>query len=172
MLQQSVRKLCDREDEHEIEEQLDEGDAVVLMALPRPQMIAARGEHAHRAAKLLGIERLRDSRYVRQPKSSPPNSSPVRAARPAPPMTPGIAWDRPAAAMTGRRMSSLEQLGALVAGYRPDPAARAAVRLHVADTIGAWIAATGTAEGRALLAFREPGAGLLDRWRSIARWRA
>jgi 2-methylcitrate dehydratase PrpD len=53
-------------------------------------------------------------------------------------------------------MSSLEQLGAFIAGYQPDAAARAAVRLHVADTIGAWIAATGTAEGRALLTYRAP----------------
>jgi 2-methylcitrate dehydratase PrpD len=58
-------------------------------------------------------------------------------------------------------MSSLEQLGAFVAGYQPDQAARAAARLHVADTVGAWIAATGTAEGRALLAHRN--ADLLDR---------
>jgi 2-methylcitrate dehydratase PrpD len=57
-------------------------------------------------------------------------------------------------------MTSLEQLGAFVAEYRPDAAARAAVRLRIADTIGAWIAAPGTAEGRALLAHRK--AGLLD----------
>ena len=60
-------------------------------------------------------------------------------------------------------MTSLEQLGAFVAGHRPDEAARAAARLHVADSIGAWIAAKGTAEGRALLAFRKPGAPLHER---------
>jgi 2-methylcitrate dehydratase PrpD len=59
-------------------------------------------------------------------------------------------------------MSSLDQLGALVAGHRPDAKARAAVRLHAADTIGAWIAAMGTAEGRALLAFRGADASLLE----------
>jgi len=58
-------------------------------------------------------------------------------------------------------MSALEQLGAFVAGHAPDQDACAAVRLHMADTIGAWVAATGTAEGRALLAFREPDASLL-----------
>ena len=60
-------------------------------------------------------------------------------------------------------MSSLEQLGAFVAGHQPDAEARAAVRRHVADTIGAWIAATGTAEGRALLAFGAANAALPDR---------
>jgi len=48
----------------------------------------------------------------------------------------------------------LERLGAHVAsGYGeglPDPL-RDAVRLHLADAVGAWIAARGTAEGRALL---------------------
>ncbi|MBM3527656.1 MAG: MmgE/PrpD family protein [Alphaproteobacteria bacterium] len=59
-------------------------------------------------------------------------------------------------------MSSLEQLGAFVAAYRPDEAAAAAVRLHAADTVGAWIAATRTPEGRALLAFRQDGATLTE----------
>ena len=53
-------------------------------------------------------------------------------------------------------MTALEQLGAFVATHQPDQRARAEVRLHTADTIGAWIAACGTAEGRALLAFRLP----------------
>jgi 2-methylcitrate dehydratase PrpD len=57
-------------------------------------------------------------------------------------------------------MSSLEQLGAFVAGYKPDEAAQAAVRAHTADTVGAWIAATATAEGRALLALGAADPGL------------
>ena len=60
-------------------------------------------------------------------------------------------------------MSALEQLGAFVAAYRPDERARAAVRLHVADTIGAWIAGASTQEGRALAALRKPDAPLTDR---------
>ena len=59
-------------------------------------------------------------------------------------------------------MSALERLGAFVAGHAPDRSAQAAVRLHMADTIGAWVAATATAEGRALLAFRGPDAPLLE----------
>jgi 2-methylcitrate dehydratase PrpD len=49
----------------------------------------------------------------------------------------------------------LERLGAhAVSGYRDLSAAvRDAVRLHLADTVGAWIAAGGTAEGRGLLRF-------------------
>ena len=51
-------------------------------------------------------------------------------------------------------MTVLERLGAhVVSGYGeglPD-LLRDAVRLHLADTVGAWIAARGTAEGRALL---------------------
>src|SRR4029079_389243 len=60
-------------------------------------------------------------------------------------------------------MTALEQLGTFVATIAPGEPARAAVRLHVADTIGAWIAACGTAEGRALLAFRKDADGLGDR---------
>jgi 2-methylcitrate dehydratase PrpD len=52
-------------------------------------------------------------------------------------------------------MAALEQLASFVATYVPDERTRAAVRLHVADTIGAWIAATGTPEGRALLRYRK-----------------
>ena len=40
MLEQPVRKLGDREHEHEVEEQLDEGDAAV--AVPHPQVTGAR----------------------------------------------------------------------------------------------------------------------------------
>jgi 2-methylcitrate dehydratase PrpD len=60
-------------------------------------------------------------------------------------------------------MSSLEQLGAFVASHQPDAETRATVRRHVADTVGAWIAAIGTAEGRALLQFGAAGAALSDR---------
>ena len=55
-------------------------------------------------------------------------------------------------------VTPLEQLGAFVAGLRAAQlpfAVREKLRLHVADTIGAWVAAMGTAEGRALLRFRE-----------------
>jgi 2-methylcitrate dehydratase PrpD len=60
-------------------------------------------------------------------------------------------------------VTALQQLGAFVAHYAPDERLRAAVRLHVADTLGAWLAATGTAEGRALLGWRKPDAPLRDR---------
>jgi 2-methylcitrate dehydratase PrpD len=60
-------------------------------------------------------------------------------------------------------MTALEQLGAFVATQQPDQRAREDVRLHTADVIGAWIAACGTAEGRALLAFRNDADGLADR---------
>jgi 2-methylcitrate dehydratase PrpD len=60
-------------------------------------------------------------------------------------------------------MTALEQLGDFVATYQPDERARADVRLHAADLIGAWIAACGTAEGRALMAFRKDADPLADR---------
>lgn len=53
-------------------------------------------------------------------------------------------------------MTILERLGAHAAGgYRQglSGATRDAARLHLADTVGAWIAAGSTAEGRALLRF-------------------
>lgn len=53
-------------------------------------------------------------------------------------------------------MTVLERLGAHAAGgYRHglSGSTRDAARLHVADTVGAWIAAGSTAEGRALLRF-------------------
>ena len=43
MLEQAVRKLRHREHEHEVEEQLDEGDAAV--AVPDPQVTGASGDH-------------------------------------------------------------------------------------------------------------------------------
>jgi 2-methylcitrate dehydratase PrpD len=49
-------------------------------------------------------------------------------------------------------MTVLEQLGAHVAGGGVAPP-REALRLHVADTVGAWIAGSATPEGRALLKF-------------------
>ncbi len=53
-------------------------------------------------------------------------------------------------------MTVLEQLGAYVAhGGRESlsDSVRRAVRLHLADTVGAWIAGCGTPEGRALVGF-------------------
>ena len=60
-------------------------------------------------------------------------------------------------------MTALEKLGAFVASHIPNEPACAEARLHAADAIGAWIAATATEEGRRLLAFRQPGAALPDR---------
>lgn len=56
-------------------------------------------------------------------------------------------------------MTALERLGAhAVGGYRQGlpGAVRDAVRLHLADTVGAWIAACATDEGRALRRFEAP----------------
>src|SRR5712671_4592777 len=59
---------------------------------------------------------------------------------------------RPAEETRPRSMTVLEQLGAHVArGGAARP--REALRLHVADTVGAWIAGSATPEGRALLKF-------------------
>jgi 2-methylcitrate dehydratase PrpD len=60
-------------------------------------------------------------------------------------------------------MTALERLGAFVADCATDERDRAAARLHTADTLGAWIAATATAEGRALLGHRQSDAPLTDR---------
>src|SRR5262245_40972256 len=60
-------------------------------------------------------------------------------------------------------MSALEQLGTFASTYRPDDRARETAARHAADTIGAWIAAMGTREGRALMALRHPGAAVADR---------
>ena len=54
-------------------------------------------------------------------------------------------------------MNGIEELAEII-GQRTsntDASTREKLRLHVADTIGAWIAATQTAEGRALIAFRD-----------------
>ena len=53
-------------------------------------------------------------------------------------------------------MTLLERLGAhAVGGYREGlpGSQREAARLHLADSVGAWIAARATDEGRALLRF-------------------
>src|SRR5712671_723535 len=56
---------------------------------------------------------------------------------------------RPAEETRPRGMTVLEQLGAHVArGGAATP--RKALRLHIADTVGAWIAGGATPEGRAL----------------------
>lgn len=60
-------------------------------------------------------------------------------------------------------MTALEKLGAFVANHIPNEPACADARLHAADAIGAWIAATATKEGQLLLRFRQPGASLPDR---------
>ena len=54
-------------------------------------------------------------------------------------------------------MTALEAMAAFVADGirgRVPPATRAVARLHVIDTVGAWVAGAHTAEGRALIAFR------------------
>jgi 2-methylcitrate dehydratase PrpD len=58
--------------------------------------------------------------------------------------------------------AALEQLASFVATHVPDERTRTAVRLHVADTVGAWIAATGTAEGRALIRYGKGQPHLAD----------
>ena len=58
--------------------------------------------------------------------------------------------------------AALEQLASFVATHVPDERTRTAVRLHVADTVGAWIAATGTPEGRALIRYGKAQPQLAD----------
>ena len=63
-------------------------------------------------------------------------------------------------------MTILEQLGAHVAGGRRglSDSARQVLRLHLADTVGAWIAGSATPEGRALVKLGgQVGAGTPDR---------
>jgi 2-methylcitrate dehydratase PrpD len=59
-------------------------------------------------------------------------------------------------------MTALQQLGSYVANGRgPSASLLSTARLHVVDSVAAWIAGVGTAEGKALLAFRrESEAGL------------
>ncbi len=55
-------------------------------------------------------------------------------------------------------MAALEQFAAFLAQLRSEDIAspvQDALKLHVVDSIGAWIAASGTAEGRALIAWRD-----------------
>jgi len=59
-------------------------------------------------------------------------------------------------------MTVLEQLGAHVARGGAAPP-RDALRLHVADTVGAWIAGSATPEGRALLKFGANRGAMPDR---------
>ena len=59
-------------------------------------------------------------------------------------------------------MTALERLGAHVARSGLSDPARQAARLHLVDTVGAWVAGSATEEGRKLLAFRASG-GLADR---------
>jgi 2-methylcitrate dehydratase PrpD len=55
-------------------------------------------------------------------------------------------------------MTALEKLGASIAsGDRLSPTAFADLKLHIVDTVGAWIAGMGTPEGRALLRFAARG---------------
>src|SRR5437016_4216148 len=60
-------------------------------------------------------------------------------------------------------MTTLETMGAFVArgvrGHVPE-ATRAAAKLHLTDTVGAWIAGSRIPEGRALIAFRAAAAGV------------
>ena len=63
-------------------------------------------------------------------------------------------------------MTSLEQLGRFVARHEaralPDTL-RQKLRLHIADVVGAWVAATATTEGKALIAHRaRTSGGLAD----------
>jgi len=52
-------------------------------------------------------------------------------------------------------MNGIDELAALIVGIRADDAATPEkLRLHVADTICAWLAATRTPEGKSLIAFR------------------
>ena len=60
-------------------------------------------------------------------------------------------------------MSALEKLAAFVSTFRPDYRLMEEVRLHVADTLGAWIAATRTEEGKLLTRYRRTGTTPHDR---------
>ncbi len=52
-------------------------------------------------------------------------------------------------------MNGIDQLAACIVALRSDDAAiNEQIALHVADTVGAWVAATATVEGKAVIAFR------------------
>jgi 2-methylcitrate dehydratase PrpD len=55
----------------------------------------------------------------------------------------------------GSVMNGIDQLAARILAFRSDDAAvNEQIGLHVADTVAAWVAATATAEGRAVVAYR------------------
>jgi 2-methylcitrate dehydratase PrpD len=55
----------------------------------------------------------------------------------------------------GSVMNGIDQLAARILAFRSDDAAiNEQIGLHVADTVAAWVAATATAEGRAVIAYR------------------
>ena len=57
-------------------------------------------------------------------------------------------------------MTTLERLGTyLAAGKTLTPSGLASAKLHLLDTVAAWVAGMGTQEGRALLAFRRQTQG-------------
>ena len=57
-------------------------------------------------------------------------------------------------------MTTLERLGAyLAAGKNLTPSGLANAKLHLLDSVAAWVAGMGTQEGRALLAFRRETLG-------------
>src|SRR4030081_1411225 len=57
-------------------------------------------------------------------------------------------------------MTPLERLGAyLAAGKNLTPSGLASAKLHLLDSVAAWVAGMGTQEGRALLAFRRQTLG-------------
>jgi len=60
-------------------------------------------------------------------------------------------------------VTALERLGARAAGALLPDRVRKAARLHLADTVGAWVAGSATAEGRNLIAFSAGASGLADR---------
>jgi 2-methylcitrate dehydratase PrpD len=52
-------------------------------------------------------------------------------------------------------MNGIDQLAACIVAFRSDDAAiNEQIALHVADTVGAWVAATATVEGKAVIGFR------------------
>ena len=56
-------------------------------------------------------------------------------------------------------MNGIDELASFVLELHADETAMNKLRLHVADTLCAWIAATGTAEGRSLIRFRRQHGG-------------
>ena len=78
-------------------------------------------------------------------------------ARPHPPSSRDRRRLRRSVAGRRKAMNGIDELAALIVRLRTADLAAATLdklRLHVADTIGAWIAATKTQEGKQLIAFR------------------